>query len=107
MTWGPFSRISPSSPGAGPRAVEADHDELDPRGGPALGVGQLLVGVVGGGHDHDGRLGEPVAGDDAHPADLALQVVVELGRLGRPTARVGADVREDGSSGPAARWAAR
>ena len=46
MTWGPFSRISPSSPGPGPAAVEAHHDELDARGGTALGVGQLLVGVV-------------------------------------------------------------
>ncbi len=38
---------------------------------------------------------EPITRDDADPADLALQVVVQLRRLGRATPRIGPHPRED------------
>ena len=95
MTCGPRSRISPSSPGPARSPSRRTTTRSTSGSGPALGRGQLLVGVVLGRHDHDGCLREPVAGDDADPADLGRQVVVELRRLGRATPRIGPHPRED------------
>ena len=85
----------PLDPGAGPGAVEGDHDQLHPGGRPSLGVGQLLVGVECGGHHDDGGLGQAVARHDADSADLVLEVVVELRRLRCPTPRIRPHGRKD------------
>ena len=83
-SWGAFTRISPSTELAGRRSI----------GDAALGVGQLVVGVVERGHGEDRALGEAVARHDADAADLLLQVVVQLRRLRRAAAGERPHLRE-------------
>ena len=81
--------------GAGRPAVETDDADVGPFHRPAVGVGQLLVGVVGravGDHRH---LGHAVAVDHAAAADLVAHLVVQLGRLGGAAADHQAQRRED------------
>ena len=71
-----------------------------PDHGPAVGVGELLVGVVRASPMAIiGDLGHAVAVHRAAAADLALHLVVQLGRLGRAAARHEAQRRQDRLAG--------
>ena len=85
--------------GGGDLAVEADDLDLHPDDGLAVGVGELLVGVVRRtARDHRG-LRHAVAVDGAAAADLALHLVVELRRLRRAATGREAQRRQDRLAG--------
>ena len=76
-------------------AVECHDADVRPLHRLAVGVRQLLVGVVGRAVRDHRHLGHAVAVHHAPPADLVAHLVVDLGRLGRPAAGHEPERRED------------
>ncbi len=71
----------------GEGAVERDGDQVDAGHRPALGGGELVVGIAVGAHGEDRRLGEAPSRHDARAPEFVLHLLVQRRRFRGAAAR--------------------